>query len=111
SGVNGPPGQAHGGMLLAEALVCQCTVALVCPAISLHEKSPVSEETRRMHKKTLAVLAAELANGRTSARKLVEECLARIADPAGEGQRAFVHVDKDAALEAADAMDHLRKAN
>src|SRR5690348_4736633 len=64
-----------------------------------------------MHKKTLATLAAELANGRTSARKLVEECIARIADPAGEGQRAFVHVDKDAALAAADAMDHLRKAN
>jgi aspartyl-tRNA(Asn)/glutamyl-tRNA(Gln) amidotransferase subunit A len=64
-----------------------------------------------MHKKTLAALAAELANGRTSGRKLVEECLARIADPAGEGQRAFIHVDKDAALDAADAMDHLRKAN
>jgi len=60
---------------------------------------------------TLALLAADLANGRTSARKLVEECLARIADPAGEGQRAFIHVDKAAAIEAADAMDHLRKAN
>jgi aspartyl-tRNA(Asn)/glutamyl-tRNA(Gln) amidotransferase subunit A len=64
-----------------------------------------------MPKKTLAALADELANGRTSARKLVEECLARIADPAGEGQRAFIHVDKQAALEAADAMDALRKAN
>src|SRR5215467_14436485 len=64
-----------------------------------------------MPNKTLAALAAELANGRTSGRKLVEECLARIADPAGEGQRAFIHVDKDAALGAADAMDHLRKAN
>jgi aspartyl-tRNA(Asn)/glutamyl-tRNA(Gln) amidotransferase subunit A len=64
-----------------------------------------------MLKKTLAALADNLANGRTSARKLVEECLARIADPAGEGQRAFIHVDKRAALEAADAMDALRKAN
>jgi aspartyl-tRNA(Asn)/glutamyl-tRNA(Gln) amidotransferase subunit A len=64
-----------------------------------------------MPNKTLAALANDLANGRTSARKLVEECLARIADLAGEGQRAFIHVDKDAALEAADAMDHLRKAN
>src|SRR5512138_265089 len=59
---------------------------------------------------TLAALADDLAAGRTSARKLVEECIARIADPAGEGQRTFIHVDKDAALEAADAMDHLRKA-
>src|SRR5262245_4701777 len=64
-----------------------------------------------MPNKTLATLADDLANGRTSARKLVEECLARIADPAGEGRRAFIHVDKDTALEAADAMDRLRKAN
>jgi aspartyl-tRNA(Asn)/glutamyl-tRNA(Gln) amidotransferase subunit A len=60
---------------------------------------------------TLATLAADLESGRTSARKLVEECLAKIADPAGEGVRAFIHVDKQAAIEAADAMDHLRKAN
>jgi len=64
-----------------------------------------------MPNKTLAALADDLADGRTSARKLVEECLARIADPAGEGQRVFIHVDKDAALAAADAMDALRKAN
>ena len=59
---------------------------------------------------TLATLAADLERGATSARQLVEECLARIADPAGEGQRTFIHVDKDAALAAADAMDRLRKA-
>jgi aspartyl-tRNA(Asn)/glutamyl-tRNA(Gln) amidotransferase subunit A len=61
-------------------------------------------------KPTLASLAADLASGATSSRKLVEQCLARIADPAGEGQRAFIHVDKDAALDGADAMDQLRKA-
>jgi aspartyl-tRNA(Asn)/glutamyl-tRNA(Gln) amidotransferase subunit A len=60
---------------------------------------------------TLATLAADLDAGRTTARKLVEECLARIADPAGEGARAFIHVDKAAAIAAADAMDHLRKAH
>src|ERR1700744_2018181 len=60
---------------------------------------------------TLAALADDLEAGRTTARKLVEECIARIADPAGEGQRAFIHVDKEAALEAADAMDRLRKAH
>ena len=64
-----------------------------------------------MSSPTLATLAADLDAGRTTARKLVEECLARIADPAGEGGRAFIHVDKDAAIYAADAMDHLRKAN
>src|SRR6267143_575963 len=60
---------------------------------------------------TLLALADDLEAGRTSARKLVEECLARIADPAGEGQRTFIHVDKDAAIGAADAMDRLRKAH
>jgi aspartyl-tRNA(Asn)/glutamyl-tRNA(Gln) amidotransferase subunit A len=60
---------------------------------------------------TLATLADDLAHGRSSARKLVEECLVRIDDPAGEGSRAFIHVDRQAALEAADAMDALRKAN
>ena len=59
---------------------------------------------------TLASLAADLASGATSARKLVEQCIARIADPTGEGQRTFIHVDKDAALAAADAMDGLRRA-
>jgi aspartyl-tRNA(Asn)/glutamyl-tRNA(Gln) amidotransferase subunit A len=60
---------------------------------------------------TLASLADDLERGRTSARRLVEECIARIADPAGEGERTFIHVDKEAALDAADAMDHLRKAH
>src|SRR5579864_8272476 len=59
---------------------------------------------------TLAALADDLETGRTTARKLVEECLARIADPDGEGQRTFIHVDKDAAPAAADAMDGLRRA-
>ncbi|MGT2499753.1 amidase [Bradyrhizobium guangxiense] len=58
---------------------------------------------------TLAKLAEDLESGRTTARKLVEACIARIADPSGEGQRTFLHVDKDAALAAADAMDGLRK--
>ena len=59
---------------------------------------------------TIASLADDLEAGRTSARKLVEECLARIADPNGEGQRTFIHVNKDAALDAANAMDALRRA-
>src|SRR3984957_20499147 len=59
---------------------------------------------------TLATLADDLAQGRTSARKLVDECIARIADPAGEGIRTFIHVDREAAIEAAEAMDRLRAA-
>ena len=62
------------------------------------------------NKPTLATLADDLAHGRTSARKLVDECIARIADPSGEGIRAFMHVDREAAIAAAEAMDHLRAA-
>src|SRR3954465_4561762 len=58
---------------------------------------------------TVTKLAEDLESGRTTSRKLVGACIAKIADPAGEGQRAFIHVDKDAALMAADAMDGLRK--
>src|SRR5436190_1743950 len=57
---------------------------------------------------TLASLADDLENGRTSARKLVDQCLRNIADPDGEGARAFIHVDAEAAKAAAEAMDQLR---
>src|SRR5450432_3379707 len=60
---------------------------------------------------TLATLADDLASGRTSARRLVDECLARIGDASGEGVRAFIHVDAEAAIEAAEAMDRLREVN
>src|SRR6201985_3215873 len=63
-----------------------------------------------MHKTpTLTSLAADLESGRTNARKLVDECLAKIADKSGEGARAFVHVDVEASIEAAKAMDRLRE--
>jgi aspartyl-tRNA(Asn)/glutamyl-tRNA(Gln) amidotransferase subunit A len=58
---------------------------------------------------TLAALAEDLDSGRSSARQLVDQCLARIADTSGEGSRTFIHVDKEAAIEAAEAMDRLRK--
>ena len=58
---------------------------------------------------TLAELADDLENGRTSARKIVDGCLERIADTSGEGARAFIHVDAEAAIEAAEAMDRLRE--
>jgi aspartyl-tRNA(Asn)/glutamyl-tRNA(Gln) amidotransferase subunit A len=72
------------------------------------------------HRETLAMssmisaalpgLARDLAEGKTTSRALVEDCLARIADPEGEGSRAFVSVDADTARKAADAQDRLRKA-
>src|SRR3979411_1226493 len=60
---------------------------------------------------TLASLAAGLDAARTTARALVDACLAKIADKDGEGARAFLHVDAEAAIEAAEAMDRLREVN
>jgi aspartyl-tRNA(Asn)/glutamyl-tRNA(Gln) amidotransferase subunit A len=59
---------------------------------------------------TIQHLAADLAAGRTTSRKLTEEALARIADPKGEGGRAFIKVWRDQALATADASDLQRKA-
>ena len=58
---------------------------------------------------TVAHLTADLAAGRTTSRRLTEEALARIADPAGEGKRAFLKVYADEALAQADFSDRLRK--
>ena len=61
-------------------------------------------------KPTLASLAIDLASGRASSRSLVEACLDRIEDPAGEGAKTFLLVDKRAVLAQADAMDLLRSS-
>jgi aspartyl-tRNA(Asn)/glutamyl-tRNA(Gln) amidotransferase subunit A len=57
---------------------------------------------------TLSTLAADLEAGRVSSRALVQACLERIEDPQGEGRATFLHVDRNAALAQADAMDLLR---
>ena len=58
---------------------------------------------------TVSQLAADLLAGRTTSRRLTEEALARIADPKGEGTRAFVKVTAESALAEADFSDRLRK--
>jgi len=60
---------------------------------------------------TLAMLAADLAAGRTTSRALVESALERIVDPAGESARVFVKVYAEAARAAAEAQDKLRAAS
>jgi aspartyl-tRNA(Asn)/glutamyl-tRNA(Gln) amidotransferase subunit A len=57
---------------------------------------------------TVAQLARDLAVGKTTSRSLVEQALARIADPAGEGSRAFLKVYADSARAEADHCDRLR---
>jgi len=58
----------------------------------------------------VAALAADLGAGRTTSRELIEQALARIANSAGEGKRAFVKVYDAAARAAAEAQDKLRAA-
>lgn len=59
---------------------------------------------------TLNDLARDLAAGKVTAAQLIEDVLARIAEPAGEGARAFVKVHAEKARIAAKAADELRKA-
>ncbi len=59
--------------------------------------------------RTIDQLAQALASGQTTSRALIEESLARIADPQGEGARAFIKVHADQARAMADAADALRR--
>ena len=59
---------------------------------------------------TVARLAGELAAGKVTSRSLVEQALARIADPKGEGSRAFLKTYSETALAEADHSDRLRRA-
>jgi aspartyl-tRNA(Asn)/glutamyl-tRNA(Gln) amidotransferase subunit A len=60
--------------------------------------------------RTVQGCVEDLATGAVTARALVEENLGRIADPAGEGARAFISVSAETARAAADAHDALRRA-
>ncbi|MBS0337080.1 MAG: amidase [Proteobacteria bacterium] len=59
---------------------------------------------------TVATLGTELAAGKVTSRALVEQALGRIADPAGEGTRAFLKTYAETALAEADHSDRLRRA-
>ncbi len=59
--------------------------------------------------RTIEQHAQALADGTITSRALVERCLDRIADPAGEGARAFIKVHAEHARVMADAMDALRR--
>jgi aspartyl-tRNA(Asn)/glutamyl-tRNA(Gln) amidotransferase subunit A len=59
---------------------------------------------------TVAGLGRQLATGQLTSRSLVEQALSRIADPAGEGGRAFIKTYAETALAEADLSDRLRRA-
>ena len=58
----------------------------------------------------LSELATALAERTVSARELIEHCLARIADPCGEGARTFLRRFAAGARAHANAVDQLRAA-
>lgn len=59
---------------------------------------------------TIAGLGKDLTAGRTTSRALLEQALARISDPEGEGARAFLKVYAETARAEADHSDRLRSA-
>jgi aspartyl-tRNA(Asn)/glutamyl-tRNA(Gln) amidotransferase subunit A len=59
---------------------------------------------------TVNDLAQKLASGRIRSRQLVEQALERIADPSGEGARAFISVATERARAQADEVDRKRAA-
>ncbi len=59
--------------------------------------------------RTVEQHAQALADGTITSRALVEHCLARIADPNGEGSRALIKVHAESARAMAGAMDNLRR--
>lgn len=58
--------------------------------------------------RSLADLADDLVTGQTTSQALTEAALARIDDPSGEGERAFIKVYHKAALDSAKASDRAR---
>jgi aspartyl-tRNA(Asn)/glutamyl-tRNA(Gln) amidotransferase subunit A len=59
--------------------------------------------------RTIAATAEALATGTTTALTLAEECLARAADPTGEGSRVFIALDPAKVRAQATASDALRQ--
>ncbi len=59
---------------------------------------------------TIVGLSRSLADRKITSRRLVEQSLAAIKDPLGEGARTFLLVHESAALAAADRVDAQRRA-
>lgn len=68
-----------------------------------------SESGREIATMTIVELARLLASQKITSRQLVEQALAAIKDPAGEGARTFLLVHENEALAAADRVDAQRR--
>lgn len=58
---------------------------------------------------TIAELSRSLADRKITSRELVEQAIAAIKDPAGEGRRTLILVHEEAALAEADRADTARR--
>jgi aspartyl-tRNA(Asn)/glutamyl-tRNA(Gln) amidotransferase subunit A len=59
---------------------------------------------------TIAELSREFADRKITGRQLIEQALAAIQDPSGEGARTFIRVHETEALAEADRVDSARRA-
>src|SRR6185369_6636018 len=70
-------------------------------------RAPAERELATM---SIAQLNVLLESGKITSRQLVEQSLAAIKDPAGEGARTFLLVHEKEALAAADRVDAQRRS-
>ena len=68
-----------------------------------------SKSGNSLHGQSIANLRRRLSNGSVTSRQLVENALAVINDPYGEGKASFIKVHAEKALQTADAIDAQRK--
>jgi aspartyl-tRNA(Asn)/glutamyl-tRNA(Gln) amidotransferase subunit A len=68
-----------------------------------------SASGRELATMTIVELARLLASQKITSRQLVEQSLAAIKDPAGEGARTFLLIHENEALAAADRVDTQRR--
>src|ERR1700729_1389267 len=68
-----------------------------------------SKSGNSIHGQSIANLKRRLSNGSVTSRQLVENALAAINDPDGEGKATFIKVHAEKALQTADAIDAQRK--
>jgi aspartyl-tRNA(Asn)/glutamyl-tRNA(Gln) amidotransferase subunit A len=74
---------------------------------------PVLAQSGRVHElgtMTMVQLSQLLASQKITSRQLVEQALAAIKDPQGEGSRTFLNVHESEALAAAAQVDAQRRA-
>lgn len=90
-------------VLHGSALTRRRTLVAMLGALARHATVPV--HSTRM---TLPDLCRRLASRELSSRQIVEQALAAIDDPGGEGARTFVRVHRETALAEADRVDVMR---